>query len=171
MTHEIEASINYSKRISDLFTNHDRFYQDLVPGQSIVHYHNGFNEFIRCEVVNKDGKNKLKPIAMVGAWKHDLPRRRYPNGEPVYCHHAEQIEKGELFEPNYTNIYEHNPSKFPIDPRQLSARDISLPAMTDEAAVLAAKWQKVDAIRAIISSERQNPDKILEQISLIVQGE
>lgn len=169
MTREIEASVNWSKRIDDLLTDHDKFYRDLVPGE-VVHYHNGFQQYIRCEVVRRHNQNLLKPIAMVGDWKHELPRRRHADGKPTYCYHADKIEKGELFEPNFSNIYEHSPKKFAVDPRNLPALDISVPEMTAEQEKTAAKWQRIQRISDVISNERQNPDAVLKQISLIVQG-
>ena len=106
---------------------HEAFYASLRPGQ-IVHYHNGFREFIRCEVVRLEtalvldrfsrfeaGTHMLRPIALVGTW-HDFDLR--PDSYQV-----KKIREGSLFKPHATNIYENTDTRIrpPQDPSGLPA--------------------------------------------------
>lgn len=79
----------YGKQSRDA---HEAYYASLQLGQ-IVHYMNMPKEFVRCEVVEKDGKHVLKAIALIGDW--------YDIG-----YQERKIRSGETFTPNYTCIYE-----------------------------------------------------------------
>jgi len=99
-------------------------YDEFDLGQ-IVHYHNGFGQFVRCEVVDapdddacmhaKKGERCLKELALVGNWReYDLRSDSY---------HMQGCLEGRLFKPHSSNIYEnpkaalhHHP-----DPRKLAA--------------------------------------------------
>lgn len=83
---DVERMLHQAQVWKRIANEEDEFYASLVPGQ-IVHYNNGFGEFVRCEVIVLDedmrsgpseykaGQTVLQPIALVGNWKpHDLPR-------------------------------------------------------------------------------------------------
>lgn len=73
------------------------FFKGLKEGQ-IVHYNNGFNNFVRCRVVEHEGRNQFLPIALVGEWKTwDLQ----PSG-----YHARCIREGEIWTPHASTVYE-----------------------------------------------------------------
>jgi len=120
----------WDDNMNDMRDEHGDFYANLKENQ-IVHYHNGFCQFIRCRVVIKDDETELMPIAMVGDWEeYDLPR--WQNGEVYYGIHAEKIVMGETMTPNYSHIYEapgfrdrHN-----VDPNKLQPIDLT-PAPPD----------------------------------------
>jgi len=164
---------------NDLGNDHDSFYASLTPGQ-IIHYNNGFNNFVRCEVVTEDGENKLKPIALVGEWRnHDLPKR-HVDGSIDYGYYPSMIlgikygsEARESFTPNFTSIHEAKPREGDIDPTNLEPLDLSVPPMTDEEKATAAKWQKVAAIRRAIENGQRdnNPQRILDAVGVLISQE
>lgn len=114
----------------------DVFYGSLVPGQ-IVHYHNSFGQFVRCEVVAADRIDSvrgneptlhgvaLKPIALVGhvkrgkesPWKNEVGGTdgwfehdlysRDAGGEVHFGYHARQVFEGKLMQPHASNMYEY----------------------------------------------------------------
>jgi len=143
--------------IAALFKHSDNFYASLKPGQ-LVHYDNGFNNFVRCEVVATAEGNKLKPLALVGKWTtHDLPRWQ-DNGEAHFPHHPKRIREGELFAPNESNIYEANP-KGKEDPRGLAPLSLELPERTPEqiaAHRIGAKWHAVRKALEVNWPEKDN---------------
>lgn len=128
---DIEAAKAIDKMWADNRRKHGDFYAGLKVGQ-IVHYFNGFKEFVRCEVVEgtkedmealaicqaerdrAKAEKMLKPIALVGEWREwDLRPDSY---------HVRGIEEGRPFKPNVTCIYEaedYAARKRSIDPRGL----------------------------------------------------
>ena len=98
---------------------HDDFFAGLRVGQ-IVHYDNGFNQYVRCIVVL--GKQQvaethplgsrlvpmLKGLALVGpGWRDaDLPRR-WPDGSVSVPFHAQKIKDGEIWRCHASCIVEN----------------------------------------------------------------
>lgn len=95
---------------------HEVFYQGLTLG-SVVHYHHGFGQFIRCRVVVATGEDIareehcsvrlgetcLREEALVGAWRdYELRPGNY---------HVEGVKKGRIFRPHATNIFENPQAK------------------------------------------------------------
>ena len=88
----------------------------------MVHYHDGFGQFIRCEVVRasedvdgfhdiKKGELCLKETALVGKWRsYDLVSDSI---------HMEGCREGRLMRPNLSNVYEFSKDlqKREADPR------------------------------------------------------
>lgn len=108
---EIRHALAMQDFFAESFRKHDDFYASLVPGQ-IVHYDNGFGEFVRCEVVTasslrreidhyelKEGETCLKEIALVGNWKGYALR--------ADSHHMRGVRDGALFKPNASCIWEN----------------------------------------------------------------
>lgn len=163
---EIRGSIGMSNLFQGLADSHDAFYKALTPGQTI-HYHNSFNQWVRCEVVAEGGENKLRPVALVGEWRsHDLPKRMR-NGEIYNGYHAEQILKGETFAPNASNLFEagYKP-KNGVDPTTLTPISLAVPDMTEDEEATAVLWQKVEAIADLTSrnTHDKNPKDILNAV-------
>jgi hypothetical protein len=120
----IEAAIAMEEFWQRSHDAHEEFYASLGDHQ-IVHYHDGFGQYVRCHAVKaphdvpdadiKKGDRCLLEVALVGNWrKFDLR----PDG-----YHARGIREGRLFKPNASNIYE-NPKasvrqKHP-DPRHMT---------------------------------------------------
>jgi hypothetical protein len=110
---EVERALALQARQEEDDRRQKDFYASLEMGQ-VVHYHDGFGCFIRCEVVRapegdrfvRAGDICLREIALVGAWRaYDLEpdsfRRR---------------SLGKLMRPHALNVYE-NPRA--TDPRPL----------------------------------------------------
>ena len=55
---------NTKKAIAEMLSTNDAFYKSLNIGD-VVHYHNGFGAFVRCEVVDEEGSHVLKRIGLV----------------------------------------------------------------------------------------------------------
>lgn len=147
-TEEIQHSLTMRNLFERLDRQHDAYYKSLKPGQ-IVHYNNGFGNFVRSEVT---ADRKLMPIALVGPWaKHDLPMRRI-DGDVYYPYHALKIKECETFEPNASNIYENSTSlqNQYTDPAQLEPIDLSVPSMTPEQEEVAQLEQMVNTIHNLI---------------------
>lgn len=102
---EVEDKLAWEESMRESQKRNEDFFDGLEPGQ-IVHYHNGFGDFVRCEVIVLDedtrsgpseykaGTKVLQPIALVGKWKHDLPREyKDENGQTkvVIPYHAEKV--------------------------------------------------------------------------------
>lgn len=168
---EIRRSIKMEQFWNKSFSDSDTWYNQLPLG-AIVHYNNGFKNFVRCEVVRGTTVHTgdaivtcLKPIALVGEWReYDLPRR-LPTGELVKGYHAERIEKGETFRPHTSSIYEGStePARFGLDPRNLPALNLTVPEATTEEV---EKLRLNTAIREIADACRigENPAATLDKI-------
>lgn len=114
---------------------------DSLSVGDIVHYDSSFGQFVRGEIVREDGENKMKPIALVGAWhKMDLPRRFW-NGTEMAGTFARDILSGDpkSLRPSSSCMYEalDFTKKGKItDPRTLDPIDLTIPAPTDAEAVI-----------------------------------
>jgi len=102
----IVKAIEGDERTRQLHVETEQFWEDLELG-SVVHYHDAFGRFVRCEVVRTDGEavrgveagqKCLKAIALVGNWQScDL-------GPDAY--HVRSVRQGHRFRPHPSNIYE-----------------------------------------------------------------
>jgi hypothetical protein len=147
------------------------FYASLAPGQ-VVHYHNGYGQFVRCEATVEDGETKLLPTALVGNWKtHDLPRR-YPNGKVHLGFQAQRIADGETFKPNADFLYEAPGfnDRHGVDPTALAPLDITVPAMDAAEQRVAGLWQTAQAVCDALSSQNlaADPDAALAEARRIL---
>ena len=100
----------------------EKFYEKNLG--KMVHYHDGFGQFIRCEVVRasedvdgfhniKAGELCLKETALVGKWRsYDLVSDSI---------HMEGCREGRLMRPNLSNVYEFSKDlqKREADPRNM----------------------------------------------------
>lgn len=143
--------------------DHDAFYKNLRVG-AIVHYDNGFDCFVRCQVVEKDGNYVLQPISLVGKWsKRDLPQRNQ-NGTIYYPYYAKMIINEETFTPNSGNIVE-SPQytrawSNKVSVRELPAISLKLPPMSVQEEET-AKWARIETeIGEILDSDFPSKDKI-----------
>jgi len=159
---QILSSIGMANLFQGMADETDQFQASLKVGD-IIHYDNGFNQFVRCEIALKDGKTYAQPIALVGEWhSHDLPRR-YEDGTVYNGYHADQIlnpdkERSgtkEHWFPNASSTYEspsyHRKAKS-IDPRNLDPIDLTLAEMDEGEAELARVWQIVKSVKAALES-------------------
>jgi len=169
LTGEITSSLSMEEMFDGLMGDHNRFYAGLHNGQ-IIHYHDGHNKWIRCEAQldAKDRRMKLQSIALLGQW-HDLPSRNR-DGSINYPYHVKKIMEKELFEPNYSNLYEAFQDKFNDDPRKMNAVSIYVPEMTPDESVAASLWVAIDKIRSL-SNGHENPAIILKEIKKALQSQ
>lgn len=164
LSSEIERSLNISDLFKNIKDDCEKFYLSLKEGD-IVHYHNGFNQFVRCRITkNKD----LLPIALVGNWrKHDLPKRNF-DGQIILPHYARCVINGEAFKPNATNIYEYPLFKKLVDPTTLPETDLSVPEQTEEEKKISKVWVSIQEIQQQISIGHNDPNFILDKIKEII---
>jgi hypothetical protein len=146
LSREILSSVNLADLFQGYADEHDRFYASLSEGE-IVHYHNGFGQWVRCEAVKLTKKQKLhfdelpagsmalRPIALLGGIRERGRRstgwfdyeigRRHPDGTISWGHYPKKIQAGEPFTPNASNLYEASESlRKKGDPRRMKPIDL-----------------------------------------------
>jgi hypothetical protein len=164
---EIQQAVGWQEFWNDLHADHENFYNNLKVGQ-IVHYHNGFGSYVRCEVV--EGK-KLKSVALLGSWdSHELPRR-LPTGEILDTYWSKQIKEGELIKPNASNMWEFyftsknmKPTNMIDDPTVMEHINLELPEMTQDQKLNADLWATVNGIRDIVDTSSNDPRQIINSV-------
>jgi hypothetical protein len=160
---EITASINMANYWKKSGNDSNRFFSSLEPG-SIVHYDNGFQNYVRCQVTNT---YDLLPIALVGDWKpYDLPSRG-ADGSIHLGYHAGNIKAGKTFKPHASNLYEFRDKPTDKDPRQWVPVCLELPPASDEELELAIKYRKLKRIQDTINLDI-HPDSIFAQLKEIL---
>jgi hypothetical protein len=167
-TEQIIASVNWTKAMNKSGNDSDKFFNSLKPG-SVVHYHNGFNQYVRCQVTSKQ---ELLPIALVGDWKeYDLPKRQ-SDGTVYLGYHAGQITAGKTFRPHASNMWEYRGARQTgdIDPTTLVPLSLEVPKMNPKQALEAAKHQKLNAIRALLQDANAEPDDIFDRLKILLQS-
>ena len=176
--YQVEASLIRGLTLTDvgLMVQQDELWERMTHGPNeafytkervgqLVHYSNGFGQFVRCEVVeaaehdNTTSRDRstiggvaLRPIALVGNWReYDLPRRQ-ANGEVRYGYNAEQVIEGKLMQPHASNIYEYEgfSDRAKIDPRTLEPIDLTPPGMSPDDERRAALVRELDKIRSLV---------------------
>jgi hypothetical protein len=149
---DILGSLNLSRVFANIIDKSKKFLMEQKPG-TVIHYHNGFEQYVRQVVVEHEGVNKLKPVALVGKWdKRDLPSRK-PNGEIHYPYHAKQILDGVLSENlNYSTTYEHPEfnRKNGINPHLSEPINLELPEITGDLLVATKLWKIVEEAQSIL---------------------
>jgi hypothetical protein len=149
----------------------DAWWTALKPGE-VVHYHNGFNQWVRGIIVgHEDGEKAMLPTAMLGAWlSHDLPVR-LDDGSAYLPTYPRRIKEGEKMRPHASNMLEYpefgRDWQFK-DPREMAPVSLAIPPMTPERHRLAkaAKTvqQSLSLIDRAMSSEAPpvSPERIAE---------
>jgi len=131
---EILDRVNSKEYYSQVISSSETWWQ-AQPVGSIVHYHNGFKEYVRCRVVEVGGAKCVVPIALVGEWSaHDLPKVT-PWGQVREGYYSRNIRNQEHFKPNYTTIFEASARKQAAgvpDPRCMPEIDLTIPAITED---------------------------------------
>jgi len=132
---QLQLILKHEKMLKAIDKESEEYVESLNVGD-VVHYHDGFNIFFRCEVVDSDKlwfgrKIALKQLALVGTVRDfDLPR--VMNGEVYIPHMSRGILEGHTFTPHPSNIYEKNPDHFRENPYELSEVEIVIPELTEE---------------------------------------
>lgn len=86
------------ERISTGMERSADFFLQLRVGQ-VVHFHYLGGQFIRCTVVEHQGRIQLQKIALVGAWKPEHLQKHSP--------FRRSIEAGQIFRPHALALYEN----------------------------------------------------------------
>ncbi len=173
---DIKGRLAYEKMWQAEFQRNDDFYNSLEFG-AIVHYDNGFANFVRCKVAigevefaNRGIEKVLFPIALVGKWhKNDLPHRM-ANGEIDYSHCAKSVIERRAMRPNFTCIWESSAfggRSRSTDPRGMKPISLEVPPMTPEQEHEARLWQELAKIRKLAGGDG-NPTQLLTIIKGIV---
>jgi len=153
---QIRQAVGMARAFERTHNDNDAWYASQPLGR-IVHYDDGFENWVRCEVVmgttshNASPHKCLKRIALCGKWGLlDLPRR-LPDGTVYRAYHADKVHSGECFEPNFTNIYESGRRPAAKDPAMLLALDLSVPELDVEEAAKAKLWAAVKTAQAVLT--------------------
>lgn len=165
MSHEILTSLAMVAMFDGIADENQKFLQSQKPG-TILHYHNGFGQYVRREVVRDGNVNKLKPIALVGNWeKRDLPQR-YQDGNVYYPFHANKIITGELDDRlQSSTTYEHPNFSKPmgdarnIDPRKLDPISLEVPPLEGDVKVSAELWQLIENVQSKLNPSTEERRK------------
>lgn len=172
LAREILGSIRWDATIEELYNHSDRFFDNLRLG-AVCHYDNGFEQFVRCEVIEgidpKDNRKKklLQPFALVGKWQsHDLPRRN-SDGTAYYPYHAEKIiNHTGAWRPNYSCVFEspayHKKGK--LVPKDLQAIDLTLPNLTPNESKAADLVRLLNSVDNLASDSQRGTRRKLQQI-------
>lgn len=143
---QLKAIIEYDTQMKQLENKEDAWLVALPIG-SIVHYHDGFGQYVRCEVITlpknskvfkgweNDGWHKagkaLKAIALVGNYRErDLPR--ILNHEVNIPYNAKRVLENDIFTCHVSNLYEYSSSKNDADPTNMTPIKIILPTLSAE---------------------------------------
>lgn len=167
----IRQLMGYEKRTATCHDYYEALYKGLNAG-TIVHYHNGFGQFVRCKVL---ADKQLTSMALVGNWRsHDLPSRGY-DGEINYPYHCKNVmaQEEESWRPHGSNIYEFSEllQEQYAAPKDLYPIDLSVPDMTPEEAEWARqyKWLQEIVKAANIVGPDCPPDTCLLAIQSLVR--
>ena len=135
------------------FATTDNWWEQQTEG-TIVHYSNGFGEYVRGKIVTHEGEKQMLPIALVGNWKsYDLVNRS-ADGSLRYGYHAGRVINGEPFRPNASNMVEFPGHKVRgDDPRTLPAIALTPPGVSEAEAKLAATMRLHQAVVAALAFE------------------
>lgn len=177
-TDEIRLALAWMAAFDSAKNGDDSFYESLPLGK-IVHYHNSFGEFVRCEVVmasteKSDGKaiKCLKPIALVGNWKgFDLPRRNR-DGSIELGYHAKKIVEGRCWRASASCVYESPrfSDRAVSDPRKMEPISLEVPPM-DAAAEQKARLEQIrQSVKEILDNYESDPVTVLKSARDILVG-
>lgn len=164
-TEEIAAAVAFDKALRRYVKTSDSWWDQRTVGETL-HYHNGFGEYVRGIVVNRDGQKKLMPTALVGKWSsRDLPCRR-DDGTVTYGYHVKKIrfpDGDSSWQPSTSCIWEHPDFSPPAavhrgDPTTMPEIDLSdPPAFEGPAADKAKHLQLSRVITETLSAGRDDP--------------
>lgn len=156
---EIRRSLAMSAAFANLSHRQDEWWSEQEVG-SILHYHDGFANYVRGVVVEENGEHQLQPIALVGQWsKIDLPQRM-ADGTVYLPYNADKVVNGGApWQPNVSCVYEA-PSFVPprgdgrdFDPRTLDPIDLTMPDMTPEEVAEAARHALITLVTEALGGD------------------
>ena len=158
-----KSAVGWDDLMDESRDESETFFENLKPG-SVVHYCNGFNNYVRCEVTQD---HQLMPRELVGDWKsYDLPQRQR-DGSIYLGYHAQSIVKKEAFRPHASNVYEFNHKASAVDPRGLPAQSLEVRPMTANEEIEAGKYKLLNHIQEIVRSD-EHPDRIFVTLKTLL---
>lgn len=175
-TEQVERFTGTARAYAKSSDEHEQFYATLPLG-SVVHYDNGFTQFVRCVRVQAPAGQRLMPFELVGSWGTVV--RRNNDGSVSNDYHVESILDGRRFEPHYKNIWEAKTKdekawsmrsarpngvdqrvnlrrpehQQPFDPTTEPAIDLSPPPVAEDERVMNAYVQRLRAIHVASAPE------------------
>jgi len=126
---KVRAILSQRDNLAAFFAKTDDWWAQAEG--TIVHYDNGFGDYVRGKIVTHEGEKQMLPIALVGNWKsHDLVNRN-TDGSLRYGYHAKRVINGEPFRPNASNMVEFpgHSLRGGGDPRKMSPIALTPPGM------------------------------------------
>jgi hypothetical protein len=178
-TAEIERSLRQAAVFANLSARTDDFW-DRQPVGQVLHYNNGFDQFVRGVVVEKDGRKQLKPTALVGpGWQpFDLVTRR-SSGDLHYGYHADKVVNGgddAVWAPSSSCVYEADDygygGRSNVDPTTLPEIDLSAPEMTEAEAEAARIVKLKERMISLLQNDRSDdPTRVLRLVARMIQDE
>jgi len=163
---QLQLILKHEKMLKAIDKESEEYVESLNVGD-VVHYHDGFNIFFRCEVVDSDKlwfgrKIALKQLALVGTVRDfDLPR--VMNGEVYIPHMAKGVLEQHIFTPHPSNIYEQNPDYFRENPYELSEVEIIIPELTEEDKRISQIGEAFTEVRELMNKpSEENLKAVLE---------
>ncbi len=159
-----EKSLRWDDMMNKVQDESESFFNNLRTG-TIVHYHNGFNSYVRCQVTND---KQLISMALVGDWRpNDLPHRQ-TDGSIYYPYHPKAIQESKKWRCHASNVYEFpqfQKKSFTTDPRPLNAIDLTVPPMTTAERELAKQQQNLALLRRIVN-ENETPEQVFSRVQI-----
>lgn len=187
---DVKAMVDRDERIADLFRGEAAWF-DAQPLDTVLHYDNGFQQYVRCVVVEVEGEKRMRPIALVGnvplgatveqrkeqGWNcYDIVRR-HPWGEIAYGHHARKVLEGDAWRPSTSCIVEspdYSTSR-KGDAATIGALpaidfDALLPELTPELLAAEARCRLLNSIRDAANDSSLTVDERLANIRTIMEA-
>lgn len=160
----VQGFLHQRDGLAALFARTDNWWSSQTLG-TVVHYDNGFNEFVRGKIIDHEGEKKMLPIAMVGhGWNQNDIYRRSADGTVHHGFHALGIINQTPMQPNASNMVEYPEHRLRPGvkhPRDLEPLLLTPPAMTPEQTRLAnlAKFH-AEVVAALSFSHDADPVKL-----------
>ena len=162
---DVLLQVQQQKAQQKFFDTRTDYFTKLKVGQ-VIHYSHGFGSFVRCKVVNVDGKNLLQPIALVGGWdKNDLVSRDR-TGKVHYGYFAERVVNGTgAWQPSDTCIWECPSRTIRVidskgnslaDPRTLEPINLEIPMLSPTETETAKHWVLVERAHEALSKSYED---------------
>jgi hypothetical protein len=133
--------------------------RDALSVGQIVHYHDSFGRYLRCEVVlDDDGEKAYKPLAMVGDWgDHDTRGRVMYDATISYPYDAQKVMQAKVFKGRADSVYEsdafNDTRGGDVDPRSLDPIEIVTPDITPEDEAFAAVYKAIRQAENLLTGE------------------
>lgn len=178
---DVRQHVEASKAMQAIFQGNQDWWDAQALG-TVVHYDNGFGQFVRGVIVDDGGERKMQPTALVGhvitadtpvedirehgGWRDHEVARRTAYGDVDYGYHAKHVLTRESMRPHPGNIVEspdYSGSKLGVDPREMEPIDFDslLPQPDDDRLAAEALCRLVNRIAHVCNrgNDREMDDR------------